>query len=89
VHRGVGVVAGVWAFFVGVSTLYTKQHYILDVIAGAFLAYAAYLVFLRSYPREAIPESERRLAPVLALGAFGTYGLAVAGLWLWYALNGA
>src|SRR5688572_14904491 len=32
VHRGVGLVAGAWAFAVGVSTLYTKQHYVLDVI---------------------------------------------------------
>jgi len=71
------------------SKLFTKQHYIVDVIAGAALAYAAYLLFLRGYPREAIPEAERRLAPVLALGAFGTYGLIVAGVWLVYPLHGA
>ena len=84
-HRGVGAVAGVWASLVGLSTLFTKQHYIADVIAGAFLAYAAYLVFLRSYPREATPEVERRLAPVLALGALGAYGLMVAIMRLAYA----
>jgi len=89
VHRGVGIVTGLWASFVGLSTLYTKQHYVVDVIAGAFLAYAAYLVFLRGYPRDATPEFERRLAPVLALGAFGLYGLTVAGLWLLYTLIGA
>jgi membrane-associated phospholipid phosphatase len=89
VHRGVGLVTGLWASLVGLSTLYTKQHYVVDVIAGAFLAYAAYLVFLRGYPRDAIPKLERRLAPVLALGAFGVYGLMVAGLWLLYAINNA
>jgi membrane-associated phospholipid phosphatase len=68
VHRGVGAVAGVWAFLVGLSTLYTKQHYILDVIAGAILASGAYLAILRDYRRESIPELERRLAPLLALG---------------------
>jgi len=88
VHRGVGAVTGIWAFMVGMSTLYTKQHYVVDVIGGFFLACAAYLVYLRGYPRETTPELERRLAPLLALGAFGLYGLFVAGFWLVYALNG-
>jgi membrane-associated phospholipid phosphatase len=87
VHRGVGAVTGVWAFLVGLSTLYTKQHYVVDVIGGAALAYAAYLVFLRGYPREATPELERRLAPLLALGAFATYGLMVFGFCLLYAFD--
>ena len=89
VHRGVGLVSGLWASLVGLSTLYTKQHYVVDVIAGAFLAYAAYLVFLRGYSRDVIPEIERRLAPILALGAFGLYGLMVVGLWLLYAISRA
>jgi membrane-associated phospholipid phosphatase len=88
VHRGVGVVAGVWALLVGMSTLYTKQHYFLDVIGGMFLAYAAYVIVLRSYPREAVPERERRLAPALAMLAFGVYGLMLVGLWFIYAING-
>lgn len=87
VHRGVGIVTGVWAALVGVSTLYTKQHYFVDVVAGVVLAAVAYLVFLRSYPRDATPAWERRLAPVLALGAFGLYGLMVVGLWLLYTIN--
>ena len=86
VHRGVGVAAGLWASVVAVSTLYTKQHYVLDVIAGMFLGHAAYVMFLRSYPREAVPERDRRLAPVLALGSIGIYGLIVAGFWFVYAL---
>jgi membrane-associated phospholipid phosphatase len=87
VHRGVGAAAGVWACLVGLSTLYTKQHYVVDVIAGAILAYAANLVWLRGYPRSAIPELERRLAPLLALGAFGMYGFIVFGLWLAYSFG--
>lgn len=87
VHRGVGGVAIVWAVLVGLSTLFTKQHYVVDVIAGAFLAYAAYRAFLHDYPRAAIPEWERRLAPALALGAFGLYGAVVAILWVIYALG--
>ncbi len=87
VHRGVGLATGVWAFFVALSTLYTKQHYVLDAIAGAVLAYVAYLLFLRGYPREATPEPERRLAPVLALGAFAVYGLVVIVFGVLYVLD--
>ena len=87
VHRGVGLATGLWASLIALSTLYTKQHYIADVVAGILLAYAAHLVFLRGYPREATPEPERRLAPLLALGAFGLYGVIVVSLWLLYALT--
>jgi membrane-associated phospholipid phosphatase len=88
VHRGVGIAAVLCASLVGVSTLYTKQHYILDVIAGVFLACVAYVVFLRSYPREATPELDRRLAPVLALGILGILGLTVVCFWVVYQMSG-
>lgn len=88
VHRGVGAVAGAWALLVGISTVYTKQHYVLDVIGGALLACVAYLLFLRSYPRDAVPARERRLAPILALGAFGVYAIIIAIIWLVYWLGG-
>lgn len=82
VHRGVGIAAAFGAALVGVSTLYTKQHYVADVIAGGFLACMAYVVFLRSYPREAIPELDRRLAPFLALVTIGIVGLLFACFWV-------
>lgn len=75
VHRGVGAVAGVWAFLVALSTLYTKQHYVLDALGGVLLACVAYAIFLRGYPRGAVPQHERQLAPVLALCALGAYGI--------------
>ena len=87
VHRGVGAVACVWAALVGVSTLYTKQHYVLDAIAGAVIGCVAYAVFLRSYACEAVPEIERRLAPVLALCAAGVYALFVGIFWLLYMMG--
>lgn len=84
VHRGVGIAAALCASLIGVSTLFTKQHYILDVIAGIFLACVADVVFLRNDPREGIPELDRRLAPVLALGIIGFIGFLVACFWVVY-----
>ena len=86
VHRGVGAACLVWAFLVGVSTVYTKQHYVLDVVTGALLAGFSYLVFLRGFPRDAVPRRERQLAPTLALCAFGVYGLMLFIIWLAYVL---
>jgi membrane-associated phospholipid phosphatase len=88
VHRGVGIATALCASLIGVSTLYTKQHYIVDVIAGALLASAAYVVFLRSYPRDAIPELDRRLAPVFALGILGSLSLLVGCFWVAYQMIG-
>ena len=88
VHRGVGAIAGVWASLVAISTLFTKQHYVLDVAGGMALASIAYLLFLRTYPRDAIPAREQRLAPALAGCAVGLYGAIVGILWLAYMLGG-
>jgi membrane-associated phospholipid phosphatase len=84
VHRGVGVAAAFWAALIGVSTLYTKQHYAVDVIAGAFIAYVAYLLFLRGYARERVPEIDRRHAPRRALIVVAIYGLGIAFLVVLY-----
>src|SRR5690348_4681011 len=64
------------------ATLYTKQHYVADVLAGAALAFTISYLFLRTYAREATPTEERRLAPVLATGAFLVYGLGISALWI-------
>lgn len=82
VHRGVGAAAAIWAGLIGVSTLYTKQHFIADVIAGALVAGAAYIVFLRTYPREAVPDVDRRRAPAHALVVAGLLGCMTAGFWV-------
>lgn len=82
VHKKVGVAAVIWACLVGVSTLYTRQHYAADVIAGALAACVAYVLFLRSYPRDAVPQIDRRLAPRRALTVVAIYGILVAVLWI-------
>jgi membrane-associated phospholipid phosphatase len=87
-HRRLGVVALLCASLVAVSTLFTKQHYVADVIAGVVLAFTAYVIILRGYPRQSIPELHRRLAPVLALGVLGVVSVGVIGFWIAYRLNG-
>jgi membrane-associated phospholipid phosphatase len=87
VHRRLGIAAMVCASLVGLSTLFTKQHYILDVIAGILLAFAAYALFLRSYPRHDIPDLDRRLAPLLALCIVAILAIALGCFWIAYRFN--
>jgi len=87
VHRTLGLVALSCASLVAISTLFTRQHYVADLVAGIALAWAAYAVFLRGYPRANIPEFDRRLAPALALCVGGLVGLGVAGFWVAYHMS--
>ena len=73
---------------VAVSTLYTKQYYVVDVIAGMFLASLAYVIFLRSCPRQDVPVLDRRLAPVFAVATMAVVGLVVLGFWIVFQLQG-
>lgn len=84
VHRRLGIVATICATLVAVSTLFTKQHYVLDVIAGVILAFIAYAIFLRHYPRDRIPELDHHVAPALALWIAGLVILGIAGYWVAY-----
>ena len=84
VHRGVGIAAALGALLVGLSTLFTKQHYLLDVLTGMLLAFLAGGLFLRGDRGEEAPDLDRRLAPFLALGIAGLLGLVVGGSWVAY-----
>jgi membrane-associated phospholipid phosphatase len=88
VHRGLGLAASAGAALVGISTLFTKQHYVLDVIAGFLLAAAAAFVFLRAEPRAEVPELDRRAAPALAVGVIAILALVAACFWVAYAVTG-
>ena len=88
VHRVLGGIALACASLVALSTLFTKQHYVADLIAGILLAFAAYAVFLRSHSRADVPELDRRVAPALALCLGALVSLGVACLWVAYRLSG-
>ncbi len=84
VHRSLGRAAVVIASLVALSTLFTKQHYVADVIAGIALALAANAMFLRNYSRANISATDSRLAPALALCAAGVVAVGLACAWLVY-----
>jgi membrane-associated phospholipid phosphatase len=84
VHRGLGLTATVWATLIAISTLYTKQHYVLDVIAGVMLALAAYAVFLYRGSRALVSDDTRALAPRRALTIPSIFAVVVVGFWIAY-----
>ncbi len=88
VHRRLGIMALISATLVALSTLFTKQHYVLDVVAGAVLAVVAYGIFVARCPAHQIPDLDRHVAPALALfvSAIVAGGLGVS--WLAYLLGG-
>jgi membrane-associated phospholipid phosphatase len=86
VNRSLGLVAVLCASVVALSTLFIKQHYFADVIAGIILAFAACAVLLRS-PSSGVPEFDRRVAPYLALFVSGIVCFCVAIFWVLYVLG--
>ena len=84
VHRRVGIAALAAAGLVGVSTLFTKQHYVVDVFAGALLAWTASAVFLRTCPRAEADSAEHLAAPAVAVWTAALVGVVFAGAWIAY-----
>lgn len=88
VHRRVGIIAMLSATLVAFSTLFTKQHYVSDVVAGVFLAFVAYGIFLRRDSSDQIPEFDRQVAPALALSVSAVVAVGLATSWLAYIWGG-
>ncbi len=87
VSRRLGRFAIGWASLVALSTLFTKQHYVVDVIAGIILAGAAYLVCLRRCPRAAVIELDERVVTAVVLGFAGFHALLLACFGVAYTLG--
>jgi membrane-associated phospholipid phosphatase len=87
VHRGVGVAAILGAVLVAISTLFTKQHYVLDVVTGVLLACVACAIFLWRGRAVVIPEFDRRVAPYLAITILIVVSCGVACFWVAYQMG--
>ena len=83
-HRGVGRAALGAATLIALSTLFTKQHYVLDVASGALLGAVASFVFLRDRNVGAPLDAESRTAPWIAVALGCAIALGVALSWLAY-----
>ncbi|MEM9182113.1 MAG: phosphatase PAP2 family protein [Pseudomonadota bacterium] len=86
VRQDLGWIAVICAALVAVSTLFTKQHFFVDLVAGVLLALFAYAVFLRSYPRSAVTEMEHHAAPALSGLAGAIAGVSLLAFWLAFQL---
>jgi membrane-associated phospholipid phosphatase len=74
VHRGLGKVAAGCVFLVALSTLFTKQHYVLDVAAGVALALLVGGAFMRGFSADHTAKEHRLVAPGLAVFCAGLVG---------------
>lgn len=88
VHRGLGAVTLAAGALVALSTLFTKQHYVLDVASGIVLALVAWRIFLARYPSDQVPELDRRAAPALGVLVAGIVAVVLLGSWLAYRWGG-
>jgi membrane-associated phospholipid phosphatase len=87
VQRPLGLVALACAALVALSTLFTKQHYVADLVAGILLAGVASAIAFHGVSRANVPELDRRLAPYLALLVAGIVGVGFAVSWVAYRLG--
>jgi len=77
-----------WFVLVGLSTVFTYQHHVIDVLSGALVALACFYLFPDredSDPRRASPTRNLKVASRYALPALAALLLAYAG-WPWTAL---
>jgi len=82
VRKDVGTIATAWAALIGVSTVFTKQHYVVDVIGGVLIAFAAYAIFLHGFARASVPAIDYERAPRRALYVVAVFGAVVVAMWM-------
>jgi membrane-associated phospholipid phosphatase len=87
VERRVGAWALGAAILVGLSALYTKQHYVADVVAGGALALLANVLFLSRIDPTRVRPEDRSHAPWHALTCATLSAVGVLVWWLAYRLS--
>jgi membrane-associated phospholipid phosphatase len=83
----IGLAACVWAGLIAVSTIYTKQHYAVDAIAGVAIGAAAGAIFLWNGAGDDDAADDRLMAPGRALFAVVAYLAAVGVMWIAYQMG--
>lgn len=63
----------VWSIAVSLSTLTTKQHYIVDILGGTIVASAAYYVFYKKTEYVSVQEFKNRWQKVLKRSGLSEY----------------
>ena len=86
-HRGLGIAASAWSVLIAVSTVYTKQHFVVDAIAGGILGVMAYGWFLSGRPRQPVEALDRRLAPRRGIYVVIAYLVVIGAFWTAYQLG--
>lgn len=86
-HRGAGGAAAAWAALIALSTVYTKQHFVVDAIAGALIGLLAYAIFLRGRPFELVSGIDRQLTPRRASYVVAAYAMVAVAFWAAYQLG--
>lgn len=87
IHRGVGIAAALWSVLIGLSTVYTKQHFVVDAIAGGIMGVAAYWLFLRGRPRQPVADDLKRHALRRSIYVIAAYLVVIGGFWTAYQLG--
>jgi len=78
----VGLIAWFLAATIGISTLYMKQHFIVDVLMGFGLALVVYRFYFK--PRDTTPRGTLPLPEWLSLGVVAVYGGFVGTMFILY-----
>jgi membrane-associated phospholipid phosphatase len=80
VDRAVGLACAALAAAISVSTLFLKQHFLLDVVAGAAMGAIVYRVLVAPVDLRDTPAAERRFPRRWALAPAAAYGLCIVAL---------
>ncbi len=75
------------AILIAISTLFTRQHYLLDIVGGFGIALLAALFFIFPYPSEKIEEKTKKEALKRSLYILLGYSLLFVGFYIAFSLG--
>lgn len=90
--KGLRALLGIWFLAIGLSTLLTYQHHLLDIVGGLLMgSWVIYLFPLKAEPRMEVSRQGKRVAARYFLAALGLSLVAIiladSALWLFYPIT--